>query len=124
LAARRRSSAFRPSFLRQPLILLPGLGDTAHVFDRFALKLTQQPSRFGNHSPRLWSIERAAAGACKLFCRSAPSEGEQQVVSPSEVRTIISRMREQDLINKVKLWGYSIGLVVFVATVVWKVVSR
>jgi hypothetical protein len=33
-------------------------------------------------------------------------------------------MREQDLINKVKVWGYSIGLVAFVATVVWKFVTR
>jgi non-heme chloroperoxidase len=31
----------------QPLILLPGLGDTAHVFDNFALKLTPSYHVFG-----------------------------------------------------------------------------
>ena len=31
----------------QPLILLPGLGDTAHVFDSFALKLTPSYHVFG-----------------------------------------------------------------------------
>lgn len=31
----------------QPLILLPGLGDTAHVFDSFALKLTLRYHVFG-----------------------------------------------------------------------------
>jgi non-heme chloroperoxidase len=31
----------------RPLILLPGLGDTAHVFDRFALKLTPEFHVYG-----------------------------------------------------------------------------
>ncbi|MGA9461171.1 MAG: alpha/beta hydrolase [Terracidiphilus sp.] len=31
----------------RPLILLPGLGDTAHVFDKFALKLTSNCHVFG-----------------------------------------------------------------------------
>ena len=31
----------------RPLILLPGLGDTAHVFDKFALKLTSNYHVFG-----------------------------------------------------------------------------
>jgi len=33
-------------------------------------------------------------------------------------------MQEQEQVNKVKLWGYSLGLVVFVAVVVWKFVSH
>ncbi|MGB6405785.1 MAG: hypothetical protein WBE31_08250 [Candidatus Sulfotelmatobacter sp.] len=33
----------------QPLILVPGLGDTAHVFDSFALKLTPLITFLGSH---------------------------------------------------------------------------
>jgi hypothetical protein len=33
-------------------------------------------------------------------------------------------MVEQEKVNKVKIWGYAVGLVVFVAVVVWKVVVR
>ncbi len=33
-------------------------------------------------------------------------------------------MREQNLINKVKVWGWSIGLVAFVAALAWKFVAR
>jgi hypothetical protein len=33
-------------------------------------------------------------------------------------------MREQELINKVKVAGYSLGLVVFLAVAAWKLLAR
>jgi pimeloyl-ACP methyl ester carboxylesterase len=73
LAARAPVIGFSSRFLRQPLILLPGLGDTAHVFDRFALKLTHNhhvlgitPRGFGASSapppePANYSADRLPA---------------------------------------------------------------
>lgn len=44
----------------QPLILLPGLGDTAHIFDSFALKLTPSYHVFGI-TPRGFGASSAPA---------------------------------------------------------------
>ena len=33
-------------------------------------------------------------------------------------------MIEQEMINKVKIWGYALGAIVFVVVVAWKFVIR
>ncbi len=33
-------------------------------------------------------------------------------------------MIEQHKVNKVRTWGYAIGIIVFVAVVIWKFVAR
>lgn len=55
-----------------PIVMLAGLGDTAHVFDTFAPKLTARKSRLRNNAPRLWGLKRACTDIKQLL--SKPSE--------------------------------------------------
>ena len=45
----------------QPIVLLSGLGDTAHVFDDFAPRLTSQYNVYGITPTRIWSIQRPSS---------------------------------------------------------------
>jgi len=44
----------------RPLVLLAGLGNTAHVFDDFAPKLTPQLPRLWNYTARLWWLQHSS----------------------------------------------------------------
>jgi len=50
----------------RPLVLLPGGGNTAHVFDDFAPKLTSDFHVYGITLPRFWRVRLCAA---HLRCR-------------------------------------------------------
>ena len=46
----------------EPLVLLTGLGDNAHVYDHFAYQFTQNFHVIGINASRFWAIQQADVG--------------------------------------------------------------
>jgi len=76
----------------RPLVLLAGIGNTAHVFDEFAPKLT------GSH--RVYGITRRGHGAS-----SAPSSGYSADSLGDDVRAVVDSLK----LNRPVLVGHSIA---------------
>jgi non-heme chloroperoxidase len=76
----------------RPMVLLPGLGNTAHIFDQFALKLNSQYHVYG--------ITRRGFGAS-----SAPTTGYAADRLGDDVLAVLEALR----IEKPVLLGHSLG---------------
>jgi hypothetical protein len=70
----------------RPVLLLAGLGDTAHVFDAFASKLARSYHCVRHHSPRIWRIEPSTIRICGRPPRRRRSRCHRRVEAQTPCR--------------------------------------